>query len=165
MELNLENTKDFPLRDELREELLSKAGECVMSWSTKDGWPMAIPHIFLWYRGRLWLTTSEHKKRVIALKQRPQSCVVVSGEGNDVGGDRSMSIKTLVTVHEDRATKDWFFPAIAAKYNPDNPEMAQVFINLLDSPRRIILEHEPVKYITYDGQAMGDSLMDQMSGA
>jgi len=44
MELNLENTREFPLSDELREKLLTEAEECVMSWSTVDGWPMASCH-------------------------------------------------------------------------------------------------------------------------
>jgi general stress protein 26 len=165
MELNLENTKDFPLGDELREKLLTEAVECVMSWSTVDGWPMAICHIFLWHEGRIWTSTSGHKKRVKALRKRPMSCIVVSGEGSEVGGDRSVAIKTRVSIHDDRATKDWFYPAIAAKQNPDNPDMAVAFVGLLDSPQRVILEHEPVKFISYDGIAMRDSLLARITEA
>jgi hypothetical protein len=50
--------------------------------------------------------------RVKALRKRPVSCIVVSGMGNEVGPERSVSIKTPVTIHDDRATKDWFYPAI-----------------------------------------------------
>ncbi len=165
MELNLENTKAFPLGDELREQLLTGAKECVMSWSTSDGWPMAICHIFLWHEGRIWTSTSGHKKRVKALRKRPMSCIVVSGEGNEVGGERSVAIKTRVTIHDDRATKDWFYPAIAAKENPDNPDMANAFVGLLDSPNRVILEHEPIKTISYDGIAMRDDLVAKITEA
>jgi hypothetical protein len=62
---------------------------------------------------------------------------------------RSVSIKTRSTIHDDQATKE----------NPDNPDMAQAFVNLLDSPNRIIIEHEPVKYISYDGIAVRDDLV------
>jgi len=165
MELNLENTKAFPLGEELREKLLTGAKECVMSWSTSDGWPMAICHIFLWHEGRIWTSTSGHKKRVKALRKRPMSCIVVSGEGNEVGGERSVAIKTRVTIHDDRATKDWFYPAIAAKENPDNPDMANAFMGLLDSPNRVILEHEPIKTISYDGIAMRDDLVAKITEA
>lgn len=165
MELNLENTKAFPLGDDLREQLLTGAKECVMSWSTSDGWPMAICHIFLWHEGRIWTSTSGHKKRVKALRKRPMSCIVVSGEGNEVGGERSVAIKTRVTIHDDRATKDWFYPAIAAKENPDNPDMANAFVGLLDSPNRVILEHEPIKTISYDGIAMRDDLVAKITEA
>ncbi len=159
MELNLENSKEFPLSDELRDKLLIGAKECVMSWSTTEGWPMAICHIFLWHEGRIWTSTSQHKVRVKALRKRPMSCIVISGADNEVGPERSVSIKTRVTVHDDRATKDWFYPAIATKENPGNPDMANAFVNLLDSPNRVILEHEPVKFISYDGIAMRDDLV------
>ena len=88
MELNLENTKEFPLSDAFREKLLADAQECTMSWSTSEGWPMAICHLFLWHEGRIWTTTSGHKARVKALRKRPVSCIVVSGEGNEVEGDQ-----------------------------------------------------------------------------
>ena len=159
MEFNLENTKAFPLSDDLREKLLESAEECTMSWSTSEGWPMAISHIFLWHDGRIWTSTSGLKLRVKALRKRPLSCIVVSGAGNEVGQERSISIKTRVTVHDDRATKDWFYPAIAAKENPDNPDMAKAFVGLLDSPNRVVIEHEPVKFISYDGIAMRDDLV------
>ena len=59
MQLNLENTREFPLSDALREKLLTEAEECVK---------------------------------------------------------RSVAIKTRVRIHDDRATKDWFHPAMAAKH-------------------------------------------------
>jgi len=90
---------------------------------------------------------------------------VVSGEGNAVGSERSVSIKTKVTLHDDRAARDWFYPAIAAKQNPDNPDMANAFVGLLDSPSRVILEHEPVKFISYNGIAMRDSLVARITEA
>jgi general stress protein 26 len=159
MDTNLENTKAFPLSDELQGKLLTSAEECAMSWSTNEGWPMAINHIFLWHEGRIWTSTSGLKARVKALRKRPMSCIVVSGMGNEVGPERSVSIKTRVTFHDDRATKDWFYPAMAAKENPDNPDMAAAFVNLLDSENRVILEHEPIKVISYDGIDMRNDLV------
>ncbi len=165
MELNLENTKDFALSDALREQLLVSAQECTMSWSTSEGWPMSMCHIFLWHEGRIWISTSGHKKRVHALRKRPMSCIVVSGIGNLIGHERSVAIKTRVKFHDDRATKDWFYPAIAAKENPDNPEMAKAFEGLLNSANRVILEHEPIKFISYDGIAMRDDLVAKIIAA
>ncbi len=159
MELNLEDTKNFPLGDELQQQLLTIQHECAMTWSTQDGWPMAMNQIFLWHNGKIWTTTSSHKKRVVALRRRPKSCIVVSGEGTTLGGDRSIVIKTEVTYYDDRDTKDWFLPAMAKKLNPDDEVAAGLMTHLLDSPRRIVLEHTPVKFITYDGQAMRDALL------
>ena len=164
MDLNLENTKDFPLADALVEQLLNEQHECVMTWSTQDGWPMAMVQLFLWRDGRIWTTTSSHKKRVLALGKRPMSCIVVSGEATSLGGDRSVAVKTSVTIRHDRATKDWFLPAIAAKMNPNDSQAASLMTQLLDSPRRIVLEHRPVKFIGYDGIAMRDALIGSLRG-
>jgi len=147
----------------LKERLDPLFDECVMTWSTNDGWPMAINHIFLWHEGRIWTSTSGLKLRVKALRKRPVSCIVVSGMGNEIGAERSVSIKRRVKILDDRATKDWFYAAIAAKENPDNPDMAQVFVNLLDSPNRVILEHEPIKFISYDGIAVRDDLIAKIT--
>ena len=164
MDLNLENTRDYPLADALIETLLTQQHECAMTWSTQDGWPMAMMQLFLWRDGKIWTTTSNHKKRVIALGRRPKSCIVVSGEGTSLGGDRSIAVKTTVTMHHDRATKEWFLPAIAAKMNPHDPQTAALMTQLLDSPRRIVLEHQPVKFLTYDGIAMRDALIASLPG-
>jgi hypothetical protein len=120
---------------------------------------MAMVQLFLWRDGRIWTTTSSHKKRVHALRTRPKSCIVVSGEGTMIGADRSVAVKTTVTIHDDRATKDWFLPAMAAKMNPADERAAALMTQLLDSPRRVILEHRPIKFIGYDGIAMRDALI------
>jgi general stress protein 26 len=159
MDLNLENTKDFPLNEATLAQLLDVQHECTMTWTTQDSWPMAMVQLFLWRDGRIWTTTSAHKKRVHALRARPKSCIVVSGEGTQIGGDRSVAIKTTVTIHDDRATKDWFLSAIAAKMNPGDERAAALMTRLLDSPRRVVLEHQPVKFIGYDGIAMRDALI------
>ena len=43
-------------------------------------------------------------------------------------------------------------------------EVAALLKQLLDSPRRVVLEHRPVKVIGYDGVAMRDALIRQLQG-
>ena len=69
----------YPFTDETREELLSKAGECVFNWSTKDGWPVGVIHAFVWRDGRGWITCGAHRHRVAAIRRDPRCSVVVSG--------------------------------------------------------------------------------------
>ena len=165
MDLTLENTAAYPLAPDLIERLLAAQHECTMTWATREQWPMAAVQLFLWHGERIWTTTSGHKKRALALGRRPRSCIVVSGMGTELGGDRSVTIKTRVTIHDDRATKDWFLPALAAKVHPDDAAMSQIVADLLDSPRRLVLEHEPVTSFSYDGIAMRDALAAQILGA
>ena len=69
----------YPFTDETREELLSKASECVFNWSTKDGWPVGVVHAFVWRDGRGWITCGAHRHRVSAIRRDPRCSVVVSG--------------------------------------------------------------------------------------
>ena len=40
-----EQVSIYPFSDEAREELLSKASECVFNWTTKDGWAVGVVHV------------------------------------------------------------------------------------------------------------------------
>ena len=36
--------------------LMQQASECVLMWSTQDGWPVGVTHAFVWHQGKVWLT-------------------------------------------------------------------------------------------------------------
>ena len=61
-----------------------------------------------------------------------------------------MTLKGHATFHEDRETKEWFYRALAKKVSPRDQAGEDAFYSLLDSPLRVILEVEPVKWITFD---------------
>jgi hypothetical protein len=46
MDLNLENTEDFPLNAATLAQLLDAPHECTMTWTTRDGWPIAMVQLF-----------------------------------------------------------------------------------------------------------------------
>ena len=60
--------------------------------------------------------------------------MIASSEGTALGGDKTVTIKTIATVHECRDVKDWFYPALAAKLNPDRPDRAAAFCAMLEAP-------------------------------
>jgi general stress protein 26 len=161
--INLEEVSGFPLSDAKLEQLLAAQHECAMTWSTRDGWPMAMMQLFVWERGRIWTTTSGHKKRVKALRRQPKSCVVVSSEGTDMDADQSVAIKTKVTIHEDQETRQWLYGHLTNKMHPEDEGMREILFELLDSPRRVVLEHEPVKFLSYDGTLVQASIMEKMA--
>ncbi|MBT4161787.1 MAG: hypothetical protein HOC70_17235 [Gammaproteobacteria bacterium] len=146
-----EEVSIYPIDDEKRERLFALQSECAVVWSTRDGWPVGVMHRFVWQDEKLWVTCSGHRKRVSALRRNPKSCVIVSSEGTALGADQTVTAKTSATVHDDQATKDWFYPALARKMQPDNDKGRQLFEDMLDSPRRVVIELDPVKWITYDG--------------
>jgi general stress protein 26 len=138
----------------MQEKLLSMHNECVFNWGTRDGWPMGVIMSYLWRDGRVWLTAGVHRHRISAIRRDPRCSVVFSSSGTRLGPGRSITIKGRAIVHEDRETKDWFYPAFAAHLNPDDPKAAARFQTHLDSPIRAVIEVVPEKFITYDGVKM-----------
>ena len=47
-----ENVSIYPFTDEEIDLLMKNAGECVLMWSTKDGWPVGVTHAFVWHEGK-----------------------------------------------------------------------------------------------------------------
>lgn len=86
---NLEDLSAFKLSDDDRERLFESQNECTVCWTNKDGWPVGMPHSFVWSDGKFWVHTTTNRKRVRALRARPQSCVVVSSLGTEIMGAMS----------------------------------------------------------------------------
>lgn len=143
----------YHLDEEDREKLLRSHAECTFNWSTKDGWPMGVIMSYLWHDGRVWLTAGAHRHRISAVRRDPRVSIVVTSTGTKLGGGKSITIKGRCVVHEDRETKDWFYPAFAMHLQREE-EAAKGFEKFLDSPMRVVLEVVPEKWITYDGAKM-----------
>lgn len=157
-----EQVSIYPFSDEKREELLSKARECVFNWTTKDGWAVGVVHAFVWHNGRAWITCGAHRHRVAALRRDPRCSVVVSGIAAPDGPNGAITIKGRAIIHEDEETKRWFYPALARgpygragrELTPEMEAQAAAFVERLDSPLRVVIEIVPEKWITLDSDKM-----------
>lgn len=145
-----------------REQLYAAQTECCVLWTNRAGWPIGVMQRFVWHEGRFWVTCTAERKRVPALRARPQGGVVVSSEGTWLGGDVTTTAKTLATVRDDQSTKAWFYPALADRQRRgDTPEAEAAraeFVRRLDTPSRVVIELEPVAWITYDGNRLEAAL-------
>ncbi|MBW2425018.1 MAG: hypothetical protein JRG86_12250 [Deltaproteobacteria bacterium] len=150
---DFENVSVYTIDSDRRETLLSRGEECAVVWSTRDGWPVGVMHIYFWRDGRFWITCTQQRKRVPALRARPQSSVIVSFED-----EQTITAKTLATVHEPgNAHEKWLFAAMAERVLDEQPadvraEGVDGFVKRLQSDNRVIIELEPVKWITFDGR-------------
>lgn len=166
-----EQVSIYPFSDEKREELLSKATECVFNWTTKDGWAVGVVHAFVWHQGRAWITCGVHRHRVAALRRDPRCSVVVSGIAAPDGPNGAITIKGRAIIHDDEQTKQWFYPALArgpygrrgGALTADAEAAAKDFERRLDSPLRVIIEIVPVKWIMLDSDKMGKDTIGQLS--
>ncbi|MBM4204727.1 MAG: hypothetical protein FJ194_11335 [Gammaproteobacteria bacterium] len=166
-----EQVSIYPFAPEKREELLSKARECVFNWTTKDGWAVGVVHAFVWAKGRAWITCGVHRHRVAALSRDPRCSVVVSGIAAPDGPNGAITIKGRAIIHDDEETKRWFYPALArgpygrngGTMTPDAEAAAKAFEERLDSPLRVIIEIVPVKFIELDSDKMAKDTAGQLS--
>lgn len=150
-----ETVSIYPLDDEQREWLLNNCSEAVLNWATQDCWPVGVMHSYVWKDGRVWLTMAAHRHRVAAIRRNPKVSVVISSaSAPGRGPGQTITIKGRGIIHEDRETKDWFYPALAYKGSP-SAEAAEAFVKRLDSPLRVIIEVVPEKWILFDGHKMG----------
>jgi hypothetical protein len=142
---------------EKRAHLYDAQTECSVVWTNSQGWPVGVMHRFVWHDERFWVTCAPDRKRVPALRARPQSCVIVSSEGTWLGGDVTTTAKTLATVHDDDVVRSWFYPRLAERLRPDEAGRSE-FLGRLDTPGRVVIELEPVDWITYDGVRLESAL-------
>ena len=149
---NHEIVSVYPFDETQIEAMMTDAGECVLMWATQDSWPVGVYHSFVWKDGRIWITFAAHRHRTAAMRRNPKVSVAVSGIACRTAGSPrgSITVKGRAVIHEDQETKDWFYPALAAKSQPDNLEAAKDFELRLDSPLRVVLEVIPEKWITFD---------------
>jgi general stress protein 26 len=159
---NYEMVSVYRMSDAAREELLSVGRECVFNWTTRDGYPMGVIMSYVWADGRAWLTAGAHRHRISAIRSRPKVAVVVTSTGTSLGPAKTVTVKGRVVIHEDRATKEWFYPKFALHLRGE-PEGAKAFEEMLDSPLRVVLEVIPEKFISYDGTKMMRHTIGQLS--
>ncbi len=150
---NYEDVTKYGLDDDDELTLLNAQVECTFIWSNKEGWPVGVIMSYVFHDGRFWLTASSQRARIHAVRRDPRVCVVVTSTGTAAGPNKTVTYKGTCTIHDDRETKDWYYPALSEHlFGPG--ERADNFVQFLDSPRRVVLEITPTQRIGYDGKKM-----------
>ncbi len=145
----------YPFTDEEVDQLMTHAGEAVLMWATRDGWPVGVTHAFFWKDGKIWLTFAAHRHRAAAIRRDPRVSVNVSSASYMPSAPKGLpsgaiTFKGTAEFLDDDATKAWFYPALAKKVSPTNEAFETFFQNLLDTPLRTIVAVTPVKRIMYN---------------
>ena len=149
-----EDVSMFALTPDAEAEMLAKQTECVFMWTTAEHDPVGVIMSFVHHDGRFWLTATRRRKRIRAIETRPRVAVAVSSRGTSIGISRSVTYKGRAILHDDEATKKWYYPALAAKLRPGNRSQQEAFIAHLSSPGRVVIEIVPDKRIGFDTEAM-----------
>jgi general stress protein 26 len=149
-----EDVSTFHLDDDREQSLLDAQTECTFMWSTKDGDPVGVIMNFVVHEDRFWVTCTRRRKRVAAVEARPRVAIAITSRGTDIGVSQAVTYKGDAIVHDDEATKAWFYPALAAKVRPESQERQDAFVHHLDTPGRVVIEIRPTDRIGFDSEAM-----------
>jgi general stress protein 26 len=149
-----EDVSMYSLVSDREQLLLDAQTECTFMWTTKDGDPVGVIMNFVAAHGKFWVTCTRRRKRVQAVEQRPRVALAISSRGTDIGISQTVTYKGSAIVHDDRATADWFYSALAAKVRPHSVEQQAAFVQHLNSPGRVVIEILPDKRIGFDAENM-----------
>ncbi len=148
-QVDYEDLTGMRLEDAALEELLAEVGECVFNWTTRDGYPVGVVVAFVYHEGKFFTTCAERRKRVPALRARPQSALVINKEG------KTASFKGDSTVHAPGdpgfdELKSWFYPRLSRLDLDPDDEYRRSFAKFLDSPHRVIIETDARLVVGFD---------------
>ena len=145
-----EDLSQMGLDEQQLEELVGRGGECVFNWTTKDGFPTGVVVAYVRRDGKFWTTCAARRKRVAALKARPQSAIVVNRKG------KTATYKGTSVVHAPgdpgwEELKTWFYAALSGTAADASNTGARNFEKFLDSPHRVIIETDVKLVVSFDG--------------
>lgn len=146
------------------EQMLENGGECIFNWTTKEGYPVGVVVAFVYQDGKIWTTCAERRKRVPALKARPQSGVVINAGGKTASFKGDSIIHTNADDDFDEL-KSWFYRRLSRLDKmPDDPYV-QSFAKFLDSPHRVIIETEARLVVGFDTAKFHSFTVEAMAAA
>ncbi len=151
---NYEDVSVFALSGDREQVLLDKQTECTFMWTTKAGDPVGVIMNYVFHDGSFWLTCTRQRKRVPAIEARPRTAVAISSRGTDIGVSQTVTYKGTAHVLDDAATREWFYPVLAAKVRPGDPSKQAAFAQHLDTPGRVVIRIDPDVRIGFDSEAM-----------
>ncbi len=149
--VDYEDLTEMRLSDDDLAKLVGGGGECVFNWTTTDGYPVGVVVAYVYRHGKFWTTCAERRKRVPALRKRPQSALVINRKG------RTASYKGDSTVHAPgdegfEELKTWFYAALSGTEHEGVGEYAENFAKFLDSPNRVIIETDARLVVAFDSE-------------
>lgn len=149
-----EDLTSCALSPELERQLVETQRECVFMWTNTSGEAFGVVMSYFPKDGRFWLTAAERRARISAIRRFPRASLCINSTGSRMGGGKTVTYKGSCVVHDDRATKDWFYPEFAHSLRPHDDAAAGAFQRFLDSPHRVIIEFTPDYTLSFDADLM-----------
>lgn len=147
--VDYEDLTGMQLNEDELTELVSGGGECVFNWTNSQGYPVGVVVAYIYADGKFWTTCADRRKRVPALRARPQSAIVINR------GGKTATFKGDSTVHANGdegfdELKSWFYGLLSGVAAAPEDEYRRAFAKFLDSPHRVIIETDPTLVVGFD---------------
>jgi hypothetical protein len=163
-QVDYEDLTSMRLDDAALAELLEAGGECVFNWTTREGYPVGVVVAFVYHDGKFFTTCAERRKRVPALKSRPQSGIVINN------GGRTATFRGDSIVHANGdpgfdELKEWFYRKLSRLDAKPDDAYRRSFAKFLDSPHRVIIETEAQLVVAFDTAKFHAFTVEAMAAA
>lgn len=147
--IDYEDLTTMRLDEAALEGMLAAGGECIFNWTTREGYPVGVVVAFVYRDGKFFTTCAERRKRVPALRARPQSGIVVNA------GGKTASFRGDSVVHANGddgfdELKGWFYPTLSRLDSDPHDPYRQSFATFLDSPHRVVVETDARLVVAFD---------------
>lgn len=135
-------------REELR-ALVGVGGECVLNWTTRDGYPVGVVMAYAFRSGSFWVNCTAHRQRIAALRVRPQAVIVLNKDG------KMATYKGAATIHtrsdpDWQALTTWFYGALSGSSGDPENLFLQQLQTFLDGPTQVIIEVPAELVLSFD---------------
>jgi hypothetical protein len=130
-------------------ELVRDAGQCVLNWSAKQGYPVGVVMAYVYRHGSFWTSCTARRKRVAALRTRPRAAIILNKDG------RMATYKGDAVIHSPTdadwvQVSTWVYAALSgAQRDPRNPFFRRLE-RFLDGPHQVIIEVPATLVLSFD---------------
>ncbi len=129
--------------------LVGDAGECVFNWTTSLGYPVGVVMAYVYRHGSFWTNCTARRKRVTALRARPQAAVILNRNGKMATYKGDAVIHSRADADCDQV-KTWFYAALSgAERDPGTPFLRSLEV-FLDGPHQVIIEMPATLVVSFD---------------
>ena len=149
-----EDVSVFTLSGDRERALLDAQTECCFMWTTKSGDPVGVIMNYVARDDRFWITCTRRRKRVAAVEARPRVALAITSRGTQIGVSQAVTYKGQAIIHDDEETKNWFYPALAARVRPESADQQRAFVDHLQTDGRVVIEIVPDARIGFDAEEM-----------
>jgi hypothetical protein len=153
-QIDYEDLTSMRLDEDSLQALIEPGGECIFNWTTTDGYPVGVVVAYVYRNGKFWTTCAARRKRVPALRKRPQSAIVINRNGKTA----SYKGDSIVHSNDDAdflEVKTWFYAALSGLDIAPDDEYRRSFAKFLDSPHRVIIETDARLVVAFDTARFG----------